>query len=199
MNSQNDASSQRGRGPSRRVTEKVFTATLALMEESGTSRLSMEAIADRSGVHKTTLYRRWGSVNELIKAAISDVDMAEPAFQDTGSLLGDLQHLAKQFSLHFSQAEMVGILRVLAGNPDQDLAALMAEYWAERSSLFTALLDRAQERGDRICVEQFQLAIETMVGAMLVRVLMTRQDLDEPWVSQLGQLAFYILTQPLAE
>jgi len=69
----------------------------------------------------------------------------------------------------------------------------MAEYWLERNSLFTDIVERAVNRGEKVIAENFNLAMETMVGAMLLRVLMTRQTIDDEWVEELGRVAYQIL------
>ena len=184
---------KRSRGPSQQITQRVFSAVLALLHELGYSNLSMEAIAERSGVHKTTLYRRWGSVVPLVKDAIANVDMGEMAFQDTSSLRGDMLNLAQQFALHFRKPEIIAINQVIAGSKDKELENLMAEYWLERNSLFTDIIERAVNRGEKVIVENFNLSMETMVGAMLLRVLMTRQTIDDEWVEELGRVAYQIL------
>jgi AcrR family transcriptional regulator len=47
-------------GRSARVRAAAIAATLAELAETGYSALSLENVARRAGVHKTTLYRRWG-------------------------------------------------------------------------------------------------------------------------------------------
>ena len=129
----------------------------------------------------------------LVKDAIANVDMGEMAFQDTGSLRGDMLNLAQQFALHFRKPEIIAINQVIAGSKDKELENLMAEYWLERNSLFTDIIERAVNRGEKVIAENFNLAMETMVGAMLLRVLMTRQTIDDEWVEELGRVAYQIL------
>jgi len=49
---------QRPGGRSARVRSSVLDATVELLEDVGYERLSVEAVAARAGVHKTTVYRR---------------------------------------------------------------------------------------------------------------------------------------------
>lgn len=55
----------------------------------GYERLSMDAIAARAGVGKTTIYRRYGSKEELVADAIKNL-REEIAIPNTGSLWSDL-------------------------------------------------------------------------------------------------------------
>src|SRR5262249_25450556 len=68
----------------------VRDATLAELTEHGYAGLTVENVAERSGVHKTTIYRRWGGVDGLIVNALDLAAQDNWAPPDTGSLEGDL-------------------------------------------------------------------------------------------------------------
>jgi AcrR family transcriptional regulator len=179
----------RPRGTSQRVNDDVLQATLALLLEGGS--LKIEAIAERSGVHKTTLYRRWGNIDELVKAAIASVDMGELEFEDTGSLAGDVLMACRRFAMHFQKPEIISINRFIAGNrsSDNQLGQLMDDYWAGRHQLYRQMIDRAEARGEPVKPEQFSLAIEIIVGPMLLRSMMTDTVIDEALIQQISHSA----------
>src|SRR5687768_13717083 len=71
--SEHDVQAPRRRRPggrAARVRAAAIAATLAELAESGYTALSLERVAQRAGVHKTTLYRRWGSREELVLEAM---------------------------------------------------------------------------------------------------------------------------------
>src|SRR5918994_5565425 len=73
-------------GRSARVREAVLDAAFAELDEHGYNGFSIEAVARRSGVHKTTIYRRWPTREALLVYALdsrSDRDVQVP---NTGSL-----------------------------------------------------------------------------------------------------------------
>src|ERR1700738_2851952 len=81
---------QRPGGRSARVRREVLAATLDLLLEEGLDATTIPAIAQRSGVHHTSIYRRWKDRTALIReAALSAVDAAAPV-PDTGNLRSDL-------------------------------------------------------------------------------------------------------------
>ena len=89
---------QRPGGRATRVRSAVLDATSMLLSEVGYDQLSVEAVASRAGVHKTTVYRRWPTKPELIaEAALVQAAEAVP-IPDTGTLLGDLQTLLARSS-----------------------------------------------------------------------------------------------------
>jgi len=72
--------------------QKAIDATLALVAEGGIDGFTMDGVAKRSGVAKTTLYRHWDSSNELLVTAL-DCKVEHIPGPDTGTLRGDLSAL----------------------------------------------------------------------------------------------------------
>src|SRR5579875_2521841 len=77
-------------GRTARTRTAVLAATLAELAERGYAELTVEQIAQRSGVHKTTVYRRWGGVDGLLVDALGEASADDWTAPDTGTLLGDL-------------------------------------------------------------------------------------------------------------
>ena len=72
--------------------EKVLEATLALFVERGIDTTSMDAIAEKSGVSKATIYKHWRDKDALALEALSPLfglDEQAPRF-DSGDLRQDL-------------------------------------------------------------------------------------------------------------
>ena len=90
-----------GRPRSQEAHRAILKATLELLGEQGFRGLTMERVAERAGVGKTTIYRRWPSQTELVAEAIGQIrPPSAPA--DSGSLEGDLGGLMRE------QRERVG-------------------------------------------------------------------------------------------
>ena len=64
----------------------AIDATLAELAERGYPALSLESVARRAEIHKTTLYRRWGTRENLVLEAMLDRAGERIAVPDTGSL-----------------------------------------------------------------------------------------------------------------
>lgn len=62
-----------GRPRSREVDARLIEAALQLLRQSGPIAVTVEAVAARSGVAKTTIYRRYRDRDDLIRAAIGSV------------------------------------------------------------------------------------------------------------------------------
>src|SRR5215218_7182335 len=78
-------------GRSARVRAAVHRAVEELLAQDGTEPLTIPVIAARAGVHPTTLYRRWGSLSELMAAVATSRFSGDIVVPDTGTLRGDLE------------------------------------------------------------------------------------------------------------
>jgi AcrR family transcriptional regulator len=83
-----------GRPRSAQANQAILSATLEELTEVGYEALSIEAVAARAGVGKTTIYRRWSSKDELVIAATDTIRVQVPV-PNTGNLRDDLLTLAR--------------------------------------------------------------------------------------------------------
>src|SRR5260221_12467942 len=90
-----------GRRRSAQSHQAILEATLALFAEVGFQGLSIEAIAERAGVGKTTIYRRWSSKEDVIKDP-PDLFPAGKPVPDTATIANDLLYIAKESLALFS-------------------------------------------------------------------------------------------------
>src|SRR4051794_12952320 len=88
-----DPTRRRPGGRSARVQEAVLAAVLHELVESGYGSLSFDRVAERAGVHRATLYRRWTGKEALVAEALLAQAARDVPMPDTGTLLGDLRAL----------------------------------------------------------------------------------------------------------
>src|ERR1700684_1505886 len=83
-----------GRGP--KAGTAVLAAPPAKLTETGYTALTVDNVARRAGVHKTTIYRRWKNREALVADAVADrAGTAKMPFPDTGDIGTDLLRLAR--------------------------------------------------------------------------------------------------------
>ena len=75
----------------------VLEATMAELAESGYAALTIDNVARRAGVHKTTIYRRWPDRESLVADVLGEHIAMDFPIADTGSLGADLRELAWAF------------------------------------------------------------------------------------------------------
>lgn len=83
------ASGGRGRGRPRRqgADEEILAVALALLRDVGYRELTVDTVAERAGVAKTTVYRRWPSKQSLVAAALAPVVPARSGPPASGATL----------------------------------------------------------------------------------------------------------------
>ncbi|WP_406105604.1 TetR/AcrR family transcriptional regulator [Micromonospora globbae] len=167
-------------GRSARVRAAVRAATLAELAEKGYQGLTVEAVADRSGVHKTTVYRRWGGVEGLIADAL-ELASGEPwPVPDTGDLTGDLRALAREVVRGFTDPETGPIARAFVSAAVQDPAAARAlhAFLAARHEQSAPVVRRAVARGELPADTDAGEVVRTAVAPLYYRLFVSGEPVD---------------------
>ena len=180
---------QRPGGRATRVRSAVLAATSMLLSEVGYDQLTVEAVASRAGVHKTTVYRRWPTKSDLIAEA-ARVQAAEAVpIPDTGSLLGDLQTLAREVVANVGSDSGARRARSLvAAACSGELADVLHSFWAHRLDASAAIIGRAVDRGEVPATINPTLIIEAVVAPIWLRLLLTGERLDDDFADAIADL-----------
>ncbi|KZB81431.1 TetR/AcrR family transcriptional regulator [Amycolatopsis regifaucium] len=141
---------QRPGGRTERTRLAVLHATLDLLAERGFSELTVDAVAERSGVHKTTVYRRWSSPDGLVAAALrlgTEDDWAAP---DTGSVEDDLYEVAAEVVRYFTEPGLKELptASVLAAFQAPQAAEALYGFYQDRHERMKPIVERAIARGE---------------------------------------------------
>jgi len=168
-------------GRTARTREAVRDATLAELAGHGYAGLTVEAVATRSGVHKTTVYRRWGGVDGLVVDALALTDEDDWQPLDTGSLEQDLLALAREVLTAFADpATGPSSLAFIAASfqSPRAAAALHATY-AERHRRSAAIVTRAVARGDVPAGTDAGAVVRAVVSPVYFRHVIAGEPLDD--------------------
>jgi AcrR family transcriptional regulator len=179
-------------GRSARVRSAALAATLAELAETGYSALSLESVARRAGVHKTTLYRRWGNREELVLEAMLARAGERISVPDTGSVRDDLLELARTAAANAASPEVAAMSRAVAAQSPHDdrLAAASRRFWAERLALDEVIVERAIARGEAAPGTDPRRVIEAVLGPIHLRLLLTGEPVDSPFLE--GMVALVV-------
>lgn len=164
----NGASGSTGRPRSEEAHQAILDATLALLVEVGFSALTVEGVAQRAGVGKATIYRRWASKLPLVVEAFGQL----PGFVevDSGSLETDLKETLKTYLDNFNSTSLGAVFPSLAGerahNPE--LSKLLEPVAKGRREPFVRIFERARERGEISEDVDVQLAADLVLGPISV-------------------------------
>src|SRR5215510_9682095 len=102
-----------GRPRSEEAHRAILEATLALLIEVGYSGLTVEGVAQRAGVGKATIYRRWPSKLPLVIEAFRQLPGLEEA--DTGDLASGVEHMLRSYLRTYHATPLGAVVPSLAG------------------------------------------------------------------------------------
>jgi len=181
----------RGRPRSPQVRDAILSAARALLREFGVAGLTMEAVAERAGVGKPTVYRWWPNRHAVAMAALMDAETARPARTRTRtrtrSPLRALreQLLAVSDTLATRQGRSVTTM-IASADPDTEIAKAFRHHFVlERRNEGRALLLRAIEAGEVRPQIDVDTALDQLYGALFFRVLMGHAPADAAFVRAL--------------
>src|SRR5258706_6964872 len=156
------------------VVARVLRATIEELARIGYGALSIEEVANRAGVNKTTVYRRWPTKADLVRAALrsmGDDKVCQPA---TGSLRGGLPAGGRSIIAFAQSSEGQSVLRMLlAEGMEPELAEIAASLRKEREANPRALVDEAVARGELTRGTDGILLMETLFGAIIQRLFIS--------------------------
>ena len=128
---------------------KALEATRDLIVDNGVINLTIEDVAARSGVAKTTIYRHWPERTSLIVDAVNAM-FEHLRTPDTGSLRGDLESFFGAV-MHTDLSGNVGQIMpsiIEAAGRDPEMAYLLERVGSERERVCRTIIERALERGE---------------------------------------------------
>ena len=157
----------------------ILQAALELVVEDGLRGTTIEGIAARAGVGKTTIYRRWRTKEELFMEALQAIAFALPD-PDTGSLRGDVEAIIAFNLEHATRNAALLMPRLMVeAADDPDLFAVMQQVLVEpRREVLRTILRRAVERGEMREDVDPEVAIDLLIGPFIYAVLVTGADLQ---------------------
>ncbi len=172
-----------GRPRSVRSHQAMLQATLELLGEVGFEAISIDAIATRAGVGKTTIYRRYASKEELVADAIEQI-REEMVLPDTGNLQSDIDALiqnAAQITLSPLGRQTVAMIISSASSNPQFAQIYWTKYLQPRREAFAVVLERAKARNEIQIDLDSDLVFDAMSGIMLYALIF--QPTAESWTA----------------
>ena len=162
-----------GRPRSVKSHQAILKATLELLGDVGFDRMSIEAVANRAGVGKTTIYRRYSSKAELVADAIESIRQ-DVVIPNTGNLRQDLDELiesAARITLTPLGKQTVATIISSATSNSQFAQIYQTKYLQPRKKAFAVVIERAKTRNEIKDELDPDLVFDTMSGIMLYALI----------------------------
>ena len=152
MTSGDDEPVRRSRGRPRApgVEDKILHAALEEYTEHGWAGFTMDGVARRAGVGKSTVYLRWHDKDSLLTEAVR-LRSEDVVVVDTGALVGDLTALATNIFNNLVSSEGWANFRVVmdAASTTEQLGRFTQEVGTVHRNVITRIFERAAARGER--------------------------------------------------
>jgi AcrR family transcriptional regulator len=171
---------RRGRPRSEQCDRAIEAAVLDLLVEHGFAGMSIEGVAARAGVAKTTIYRRWDSKEALVVDAFLRRARERVVSPDTGSMRTDLIEMLRGFlrSLQLDGGLMQAFIAEQRRHPS--LAdAFRSTFLKERRAVIRAVLDRGVARGELAAGADLELLTDVGAAVLWYRLIITGAPLDD--------------------
>jgi AcrR family transcriptional regulator len=170
-----------GRPRDERADRAILAAALELIAEQGVPDLRMDDVAERAGVGKATIYRRYRSKDDLVTAAVAGL-VSEITVPHTRSTRADLLALMRRAVKVYRGSVEAGVMPSLvdAMRRDPDLARMVRNgFLAQRRAALRTVLERGVDRGDLDPNLDLELALDVLGGPLFYRLLITGGPIDQ--------------------
>ncbi|CAA9305990.1 MAG: hypothetical protein AVDCRST_MAG07-253 [uncultured Frankineae bacterium] len=177
---------QRESPRTQRTREAVVRAGVELLLEGGTSALTVEAVVQRSGVARSTIYRHWPTRTEMVAAAFAELMPPIPAPVLTGDLSQQLEALLCPLAEQIATEEFAALVpSLLAGAArDPELAPFHAGFVAAQREPVRAVLRQAVQ-DNRIRPVDLDEGVSQLVGPLLFQRVILDQPVDPAFARRL--------------
>jgi AcrR family transcriptional regulator len=169
-------------GRTSQVRSAVLDATLNVLAELGYSDLSIERIAEMSGVNKSTIYRRWQTKEAVLAAAVDEVAADVFPLPATGSIEEDLRSFGRllvDFLTNDSSA-VAGMVRALFSDAAREpqIAELKRTFFAGRHREAASMVDAAIKQGELPADTDSRELVGMVAAPIYYRKLVTEEPLN---------------------
>ena len=171
------------------VRQTVLAAAFEELAANGFDGATVAGVAKRSGVHETTVYRRWVTRENLFVAALLERSADAIPSPDTGSTRHDLLAIVREVIAYVSSPTGRSILRAATLPVDDAYDGARQAFWARRLDALSPVVARGVERGDLRADCDARVLLEMLVAPIHGRLLLTGEPVDDDLAEQLVEVA----------
>ncbi|WP_315503508.1 TetR/AcrR family transcriptional regulator [Actinomyces radicidentis] len=157
-------------GRTSRTRDAVLAAARRILASEGAAGMTMERLARASGVHRTSIYRRWGTLAGVVADLAAQVGegLDHP---ETGTLEGDLRALTDQLA-SWLDGDGRALVRALLAWPDPDVRAHLDAFWSGRRRILAEVL------GAHGAAVEAEMVARVLAGALYYQALLEDEQPD---------------------
>ena len=178
------AGSSSGRAPAvgrgKKMRAAVLEAAITELTETGYAALTVEGVARRAGVHKTTIYRNWKDVTALVADALVGRFATDVPIPDTGAVEEDLRVLARSLVATMTSPEGRALLNTVLSDAVRlpQLAEVKRALFDDRFQRAETVVTRAVERGELPEGTDPAELLKALAAPIYFRLVLTGETVD---------------------
>ena len=196
------ATPKRGRPRSEKARHAILEAAAELLLLRGLGAVSMDAVAERAGVSKATIYRWWPSKEMLALDALLDWAATSAPARDTGSLRGDLLALVRPWVREIKRQPFGRVIAALVTEAQSDpqfAEAYRTHFVEPRREAMRAAFARAADRGDVPADLDVEVAVDLIYGPLYHRLLHGHAPLTGQFAQDVVDMALAGIVNPSSQ
>jgi len=185
------AGSVRPGGRTARTRAAVFDATLDELASRGWDQVSVESIAARARVHKTTVYRRWGGKVPLVAEALEAAADSRIQVPESGDIDQELRSLARAVLAILTSRDGAATVRALVAGAQgaPEVGRIVRRFWTTRLAQVGPIVDRAVSRGQLPPGTDSDDLLRYLSAPLFHRLLVTAEPLTRASADQAAAAA----------
>jgi AcrR family transcriptional regulator len=189
----------RGRPRDGALDDRILEQVLDLLGSRGYAGLTLDELAVRSGVAKSTILRRWPSKAAVAAAGVERLALQSVDVPDFGTLHRDLHALMHGAVDTFVRGRGQFVPRLMreAGH-HPEITDLLHAVLHTRRQAYRRVLARATARGELDPTVDQELLIDMLIGPVWTRLLITRDPITRDYVDAIVQMVLNAFNVPHA-
>ncbi len=167
-------------GRTERSRVAVAEAVLVLLHK-GIRDFSVDDVADASGIHRTTIYRRWASRALLVEEALT-LHKVSINYPDTGNWQKDIKLLARELAAFAIEPIEITCTAIVVSEPKSAISRVMTDHWCPIMDKIAEVMQRGIDRGEVRADINMDVMIDQITCPFLVRAAVTHVDIDKKFI-----------------
>lgn len=170
--------------------QNILKATRELVDEIGFANLTIEGIAVRAGVGKTTIYRRWPNKSSIVLDAFFEDISPTCSFGNTGKVREDIRRQLRKLVKELNGPTGCKVATLLAnGQFDKEIAEAFRKRWIERHrNEAITLIKHGIEKGEIKKEINPEVLVDALYGPIYFRLLAGHAPLTQRLADELTDL-----------
>jgi AcrR family transcriptional regulator len=169
-----------------RTREVVLKAAVEIVGEQGFSGASIEAISQRSGVARSTIYRHWPQRMDLLLEAVGE-EVRDVDALITGDLHSDLISISTHLARLLTSEPVGSVIAslILESRRDPAIDELRRRFIEQRRLAAAQVIDGGISRGELPANTDAGALVNDLAAQVFLQTLVLRAPIDRPWVEDL--------------